>query len=176
MLVPGLRCLDAARSATCPVSRQVFRTENSRHWPGQPLQGSYTAVFEPDTRADQVLDLPGGEHLGRSGGGCQPGATCTAKPTSLSFRISYLDSQRLYGVNDRLGDAQRPRWAAEGGQEAVAGAVDPAATEPGQFVADQPVALGHQVPPSAVTEAGGVLGRGDDVRAEQHRGKDPDPA
>jgi len=85
---------------------------------------------------------------------------------------AYLDSQRLYGVNDRLGDAQRPRWAIEGGQEAVAGADDLAAAEPGQFVADQPVVLGHQVPPSAVTEAGGVPGRGDDV-GEQHHGKDP---
>jgi hypothetical protein len=38
-------------------------------------------------------------------------------------------------------------------------------------VADQPV-VGHQVPPSAVTEAGGVLGRSDDA-GEQQRGKDP---
>ncbi len=85
---------------------------------------------------------------------------------------AYLDSQRLYGVNNRLGDAPRPRWAVEGGQEAVAGSVDLPAAEPGQFVADQPVVLGHQVQPSAVTEAGGVLGRGGDV-GEQHRGKDP---
>jgi hypothetical protein len=32
--------------------------------------------------------------------------------------------------------------------------------------------VGHQVPPSAVTEAGGVLGRSDDA-GEQQRGKDP---
>jgi hypothetical protein len=59
-----------------------------------------------------------------------------------------LDSQPLYGMNDRLGEAQRPRRAVEGGQEAVAGAVDLAAAEPGQFLADQPVVLGHQVRPS----------------------------
>jgi hypothetical protein len=127
------------------------------------------------------LTVPGSEHLGRSGGGCQPGAYMHGHADELVVQDlprarvnadAYLDSQRLSGVNDRLGDAQRPRWAVEGGQEAVAGAVDLAAAEPGQFVADQPVVLGHQVPPSAVTEAGGVLGRGDDV-GEQHRGKDP---
>jgi hypothetical protein len=79
------------------------------------------------------LTVPGSEHLGRSGGSCQPGAYMHGHADELVVQDlpragvnadAYLDSQRLYGVNDRLGDAQRPRWAVEGGQEAVAGAVN----------------------------------------------------
>lgn len=74
VLVPSLRGLDAARSATCPVSRQVFRTENSRHCPGSPFRGRIPRSSNPMPEPTRSLTVPGSEHLGRSGGGCQPGA------------------------------------------------------------------------------------------------------
>lgn len=121
---------------------RVFRTENSRHWPGSPFRGRIPRPSNPMPEPTRSLTVPGSEHLGWSGGGCQPGAYMHGHADELVVQDlprvgvnadAYLDSQRLYGVNDRLGDAQRPRWAVEGGQEAVAGAVDLAAAEPGQF-------------------------------------------
>src|SRR5829696_1979284 len=130
---------------------------------------------------DQVADGPGDEDLPGGGLAEDAGGDVDGDPADVvaaDFDLAgvqagadlEVDVAELLAEADRAGDG--PPGAVEGGQEAVAGRLDhPPAPLLDQAAADVVVDL-EQVPPAAVAELAGPLGRGHDV-GEQDRGQHP---
>ncbi len=83
-----------------------------------------------------------------------------------------LDAQHPDRVDNGVGARDRGARAGERRDESVTGGVHFASAEPFEFVAHDGVVVVEQVPPPAVAEHGGALGRADDV-GEHDRGQHP---
>jgi hypothetical protein len=81
---------------------------------------------------------------------------------------AHLEPRALDGVADPPRAADRPRRPVEGGEDAVAGAVDEHAAVRCQLPVDGADELVEQPLPAAVAELADALGRADDVD-EEHR-------
>src|SRR5204862_5693863 len=68
-----------------------------------------------------------------------------------------LQAELVHSLDDRLGAANRPGWAVEGREEAVAGGVPLLAPVPSQLAPHERVVPLEHLAPRAVSELGGPL-------------------
>src|SRR5215218_3613679 len=148
----------------------------------QALEGVGAAVLQGDAGAgDQVPDGPRDQHLAGAGGGHDAGPDVDGDAADVvAAQVELADVDPGPDVQPDLaqlpaegqGAADGPAGPVEDGQDAVAGALD----QPPPLLGDQPpgqlVVDVQQLPPAAVAELAGPLGRGHDV-GEQHRGQQP---
>src|SRR5579875_2602318 len=97
-----------------------------------------------------------------------------AHPLALASVDTGSDGQAqlVHAGGDGLSAADGPGGAVEGGEDPVSGRLDPLPSMAAQFAAADRFVVGEQLPPSAIADRDGVLGRVHDV-GEQYRCQHP---
>src|SRR5436309_6079915 len=141
--------------------------------PGHPLELARPAVFEAEAGAgDEILDGPRDEDLAgrrRRGDSRADVHGDTGDLLARDFAFARVEpgaddeTQSGYRIADRLGAADRARRTVKGGEEAVPRRVDLPPAEAADLVADAILKALEKIPPAAVAELLGPLGRADNV-------------
>ena len=134
-------------------------------------------VPEPEARAgDRVAERRGHQHLTGLPDPHHPGRDVHREPADLPLHQlglaemgagANLDPELADGVDDRAGATDRVRGPVEAREEAVPRGVQLAPPMALQLLSDERVVPLDQVPPPAVPQIRGDLGRADDVGEEQ---------
>ena len=138
------------------------------------LQRALASVGETKARSDdEVLHGARYQHLTRVGGGLYASGDVHADPAQviadqLAFPRVHPDSQLAAqclgsGASQRHAGADRARGAVKGGEHTVARRLHDAASIATHFSLDESVVALENIPPSAIAQRSGALGRAHDI-------------